>query len=465
MDELRDSLFFAPKNGYDRIGTDERLAIEDYSRDYMDFLNNSRMEREAVKNAIAMATEHGFVEYVPGMELKPGTKVYKNNRGKSLMLAVIGKKSLGEGAVIAGAHVDSPRLDLKQMPLYESDEMAFFKTHYYGGIKKYQWVARPMALHGVVCRKDGSKVIVNIGEKADDPVVGVSDLLIHLAAKQMEKKGSTVVEGEALNVLAGSIPMAGEEKDPVRKYLLDLLKQEYDIEEDDFLSAEIEVVPAGEARDYGLDRSMILGYGHDDRVCAYTSLRAILEMKNPERTSCCILTDKEEIGSVGATGMHSRWFEMVITTMLAHAGKADLVHLNETLTNSMMLSSDVSAAVDPNYEDVNDLKNAAYFGKGIVFNKYTGARGKSGSNDANPEFIAKVRKAMEDSDVMFQTAELGAVDVGGGGTIAYILAQLNMDVMDAGIAVQNMHAPCEIVSKADVYEGYRAYKAFLTNVH
>lgn len=448
---------------YDEKG---RNLISTFAEEYRQFLSEVKTEREFVSEGKKMAEEAGFrdLKFVTG-PLKPGDRVYAVNRGKNLCLFVIGNQPLTEGMNILGAHIDSPRMDLKQHPLYEKDGLVLLDTHYYGGIKKYQWVARPMALHGVVCRKDGSKVIVNIGEKADDPVVGVSDLLIHLAAKQMEKKGSTVVEGEALNVLAGSIPMAGEEKDPVRKYLLDLLKQEYDIEEDDFLSAEIEVVPAGEARDYGLDRSMILGYGHDDRVCAYTSLRAILEMKNPERTSCCILTDKEEIGSVGATGMHSRWFEMVITTMLAHAGKADLVHLNETLTNSMMLSSDVSAAVDPNYEDVNDLKNAAYFGKGIVFNKYTGARGKSGSNDANPEFIAKVRKAMEDSDVMFQTAELGAVDVGGGGTIAYILAQLNMDVMDAGIAVQNMHAPCEIVSKADVYEGYRAYKAFLTNVH
>lgn len=446
---------------YDEKG---RNLISTFGEEYRQFLSKVKTEREFVCEGKKMAEEAGFrdLKFVTG-PLKPGDRVYAVNRGKNLCLFVIGNQPLTEGMNILGAHIDSPRMDLKQHPLYEKDGLVLLDTHYYGGIKKYQWVARPMALHGVVCRKDGSKVFVNIGEKPDDPVVGVSDLLIHLAAKQMEKKGSTVVEGEALNVLAGSIPMAGEEKDPVKKYLLDLLKQEYDIEEDDFVSAEIEVVPAGEARDYGLDRSMILGYGHDDRVCAYTSLRAILEMQNPERTSCCILTDKEEIGSVGATGMHSRWFEMVITSLLAHEGKADLVHLNDTLTNSMMLSSDVSAAVDPNYEDVNDLKNAAYFGKGIVFNKYTGSRGKSGSNDANPEFIAKVRKAMEDSDVMFQTAELGAVDVGGGGTIAYILAQLNMDVIDAGIAVQNMHAPCEIVSKADVYEGYRAYKAFLTN--
>lgn len=447
---------------YDEKG---RNLISTFGEEYRQFLSKVKTEREFVCEGKKMAEEAGFrdLKFVTG-PLKPGDRVYAVNRGKNLCLFVIGNQPLTEGMNILGAHIDSPRMDLKQHPLYEKDGLVLLDTHYYGGIKKYQWVARPMALHGVVCRKDGSKVFVNIGEKPDDPVVGVSDLLIHLAAKQMEKKGSTVVEGEALNVLAGSIPMAGEEKDPVKKYLLDLLKQEYDIEEDDFVSAEIEVVPAGEARDYGLDRSMILGYGHDDRVCAYTSLRAILEMQNPERTSCCILTDKEEIGSVGATGTHSRWFEMVITSLLAHEGKADLVHLNDTLTNSMMLSSDVSAAVDPNYEDVNDLKNAAYFGKGIVFNKYTGSRGKSGSNDANPEFIAKVRKAMEDSDVMFQTAELGAVDVGGGGTIAYILAQLNMDVIDAGIAVQNMHAPCEIVSKADVYEGYRAYKAFLTNI-
>ena len=321
-----------------------------------------------------------------------------------------------------------------------------------------------MALHGVVCKKDGTTVPVVIGEKADDPVVGISDLLIHLAADQMKKTASEVVTGEALDVFAGSRPLKGTDKEPVKAYILNLLKEQYDIEEDDFLSAEIEVVPAGEARDYGLDRSIIMGYGHDDRVCAYTSMRAILDTDAPERTACCILVDKEEIGSVGNTGMESRWFVNVVTKLLARQGYTSQVEINDTLENSRMLSSDVSNAFDPNYPEVNDPKNSAYFGCGIVFNKFTGSRCKGGSNDAHPEFIAKVRKVMDDNKVQFQTCELGKVDVGGGGTIAFILANLNMDVMDAGIAVHNMHAPSELVSKADVYEGYRAYKAFLKDM-
>ncbi|MBR0214577.1 MAG: aminopeptidase, partial [Solobacterium sp.] len=420
-------------------------------------------EREFVKEARALAEQQGFKDLAAKKgKLKAGDKVYAVNRNKNLCLFVIGKKPLTDGLNILGAHIDSPRLDLKQHPVYEKDGLVLLDTHYYGGIKKYQWVARPMALHGVVCRTDGTAVEICIGEKADDPVVGISDLLIHLAGEQMKKPASTVVEGEALNVLAGSIPMKDTEKDPVKAYLLDLLKKQYDIEEDDFVSAEIEVVPAEAPRDYGLDRSMVLGYGHDDRVCAYTSMRAILEMKKPERTSCCILVDKEEIGSVGATGMQSRWFESILARLLAMQGSESLVALNDCLTRSKMLSSDVSAAFDPNYPEVNDPKNCAYFGGGIVFNKYTGARGKSGSNDANAEYVAEVRRAMQKGDITFQTSELGAVDVGGGGTIAFILGNLNMDVIDAGIAVHNMHAPSEIVSKADVYEGYRAYRAFLT---
>lgn len=447
---------------YDEKGLNR---ISTFGEEYRQFLSRTKTEREFVREAKALAQEAGFSDLAfSNGKLKPGDKVYAVNRSKNLCLFVIGKEPLTSGMNILGAHIDSPRLDLKQHPFYEKDGLALLDTHYYGGIKKYQWTARPMALHGVVCRKDGSKVRISIGEKEDEPVVGISDLLIHLAAKQMERKGSEVVKGEDLNVLAGSIPVKGIKDDPVKTYVLKLLKNKYDIEEEDFLSAEIEVVPAGEARDYGLDRSMIMGYGHDDRVCAYSSLRAIMAVQDPIRTSCCILVDKEEIGSVGATGMHSRWFEDVVAELLEQQGYTKITDFNKTFTNSRMLSSDVSAAVDPNYEDVNDLKNSAYFGKGIVFNKYTGSRGKSGSNDASPEFIAQVRRVLEEEDVMFQTAELGAVDVGGGGTIAYILAQLNMDVLDAGIPVLNMHAPSEIISKADLYEAYRAYIAFLKKI-
>jgi len=398
-------------------------------------------------------------------KLKAGDKVYSTNRGKNFLAFVIGRQPIKEGMNLLGAHIDSPRMDLKQHPLYEQDGLVLLDTHYYGGIKKYQWVAHPMALVGVVVKKDGTVVDISIGEKDDDPVVGVSDLLIHLAGEQMKKPGSTVVEGEKLNLLAGSIPAAKEEKDPVKKNILNLLKEKYDIEEDDFISAEIEVVPAGRARDYGLDRSMIIGYGHDDKVCAYTSLRAITDMKQiPARTSCCILVDKEEIGSVGNTGMQSDYFSHVAAKLLAMQGDASLVDLNDMMENSRMLSSDVSVAYDPNYPEVTEAKNTAYFGRGICFNKFTGSHGKGGSNDANAEYVAKVRKVMDDNSCMFQTCELGAVDVGGGGTIAYILANKNMDVIDAGIAVQNMHAPYEVVSKADVYEAYRAYIAFLKDM-
>ena len=440
--------------------------IQTFGEEYRQFLSLTKTEREFTKESVKLAEANGFrnINFAHG-PLKAGDRIYAVNRNKNVCLFVIGSRPLTEGMNILGAHIDSPRLDLKQHPLYEKDGLALLDTHYYGGIKKYQWTTRPMALHGVVVRKDGSKVNVVIGEDPSDPVVGISELLIHLASKQMEKKGSNVVEGEALDVLAGSIPLKDEKKDPVKAYLMKLLHEKYDIEEEDFVSAEIEVVPAGEARDYGLDRSMIMGYGQDDRVCAYTSLRAILDVKKPERTSCCILVDKEEIGSVGATGMHSRWFEMMVEKLLAMQGYTTLVDANETFTNSKMLSSDVSAGFDPLYPDVNDAKNSAYLGKGIVFNKYTGARGKSGSNDANPEFISEVRRAMEEGDAQYQTAELGAVDAGGGGTIAYILAQLNMDVLDAGIAVLSMHSPAEITSKVDVYEGYRAYLAFLNHIH
>ena len=451
------------KTVWNKLNSEQKEALFAFNEEYRKFLSASKTERKFVINSIALAKEAGFKSLDEVDEIKAGDRIYVNNRGKNLCLFVIGIKPVKEGLNILGAHIDSPRMDLKQHTLYEKDGIALMDTHYYGGIKKYQWVASPMALIGVVCKKDGTTVEINIGDKADDPVVGVSDLLVHLSSKQLQKTGATVVEGEALDLTVGSIPN-DEEKDPVKSNILKILKDCYDIEEDDFISAEIEVVPAGEARDYGLDRSMIIGYGHDDKVCAYTSLRAIFDTKTPERTSCCILVDKEEIGSVGNTGMQSRFFEYTVAELLAKQGETSHLTLFRCLTNSRMLSSDVSAAYDPLYADVMEAKNSAYFGKGICYNKFTGRGGKSGSNDANAEFVAKVRRVMDDNDVMFQTCELGSVDAGGGGTIAYILADLNMDVIDAGIAVQNMHAPWEVVSKADVYEAYRAYIAFLKDM-
>lgn len=441
--------------------------VMNFGKDYIDFMSLSKTERETVDNSIEIAEKAGFKDLNTVSELKAGDKVYFNNRGKSLFLFVVGKEDLAKGLNILGAHVDSPRLDLKQHPLYEDSGLVLLDTHYYGGIKKYQWVAQPLALHGVVCKKDGSLVKVVIGESEDDPVVGVSDLLIHLAADQMKKTGSNVVEGEDLNVLFGSIPATTEEdeKELVKKNILNLLKEKYDIEEDDFISAEIEVVPAGKARDYGFDRSMVMAYGQDDNVCAYTSLRAIVEEENPERTSCCILSDKEEVGSQGNTGMHSSAFENTLAELMDKCGQYSELNIRRCLRNSMMLSSDVSAAHDPNYPSVSSPnQNNAEFGKGIVFNKYTGSRGKGGSNDANPEFIAKIRKVLDDNGVNYQTSELGKVDQGGGGTIAYILANKDVEVIDAGVAVQNMHACYEVTSKVDIYEAYLAYKAFLKDM-
>ena len=435
--------------------------------EYKDFLNSSKTEREATNTSIELAKKAGFKEFKNIKSIKAGDKYYFNNRGKSLALFVIGKKPIEDGLNILGAHIDSPRVDLKQNPLYEDNGLVLLDTHYYGGIKKYQWVAHPMALHGVVCKKDGTTVNIVVGEKESDPVIGFSDLLIHLAGDQMQKTGAKVIEGEDLNALIGSIPKTSKKKDDkdlVKQNILDILKKEYDIEEDDFISAELEIVPAGKARDLGLDRSMIMGYGHDDRICAFTSLKAILETKNPQRTSVCILTDKEEIGSVGSTGAHSVFFENCVAELINKQEAYNDLKLRHALENSYMLSSDVSAAFDPNYPQVNEVKNCAYFGKGIVFNKYTGSRGKSGSNDAHAEFIGKLRKVMDDNKVSFQTAELGKVDQGGGGTIAYVLANLNMDVIDAGIAVQNMHACYETASKVDIYEAILAYKAFLKDM-
>ncbi len=389
--------------------------------------------------------------------------------GKGLAMFILGSKDMEQGMNILGAHIDSPRLDLKQVPLYEDTEMAMLDTHYYGGVKKYQWVTLPLALHGVICKKDGTTVKVNIGEKPTDPVFGISDLLIHLSADQMEKKAAKVIEGEALDLLIGSIPAEESEdeddkkktKDRVKANILDILSKEYGIDEEDFLSAEIEVVPAGAARDYGFDRSMIMGYGHDDRVCAYPSFEAMLKVENPEYTSVCLLVDKEEIGSVGASGMQSRFFENCVAEVMNLVGTYSELAVRRAMRNSKVLSSDVSAAFDPNYPSVMEKRNSAYFGKGLVFNKYTGARGKSGSNDANAEYVAKLRNIMDKNNVSFQTAELGKVDQGGGGTIAYILANYDMNVIDSGVAVLNMHAPWEIISKVDLYEALQGYVAFL----
>ena len=453
------------KTVWETYGNETREKMEGFAKEYRSFLNRAKTEREFVRETVKLAKEKGFRDLLETRgEFQPGDRLYAVNRGKNVVLFVIGEKPLTEGMNILGAHIDSPRMDLKQIPLYEKDGFALLDTHYYGGIKKYQWVARGMSLHGVVAMKDGSTVDVVIGEDEDDPVIGVSDILIHLAAKQMQKKASEAVEGEALNLIVGSIPEKGEEKEPVKKYLLRLLKEKYGMEEEDFLSAELEAVPAEKARNFGIDNSMIMAYGQDDKICAYANLRAILDMDKPSRTSCVILVDKEEIGSVGATGMESRWFENTVTEMLDRYGRADLISLNRTLSNSRMLSSDVSAGLDPNYAEVFEAKNAAYLGRGICFNKYTGARGKSHANDANAEFIAKLRRVMDEEKIVFQSSEIGKVDEGGGGTISFILARLNMDVIDAGIPVLNMHSPCEISSKADLFEGYRAYMAFLNNM-
>lgn len=450
------------KNTWEKY-KDNLNEVMEYNEGYKDYISKNKTERACVKDSIRLAKEKGFKPLDSFETLKPGDKVYVNNRDKNIALFVIGNKPLTEGMRILGAHIDSPRMDLKQNPLYESEGFVLADTHYYGGVKKYQWVTIPLSLYGVVAKKDGTVVDVVIGEDDDDPVVGISDLLIHLAAEQLDKKAAKVIEGENLDVTLGNMPLVGEEKDAVKANILKLLKDKYDIEEEDFVSAEIEVVPSGKARDYGLDRSMIAGYGHDDRVCAYTSLTAILDMDVCDYTCCTILVDKEEIGSVGATGAQSLFFENTIGEMLVKMGIDSFVQTRLTLSRSKMLSSDVSAGVDPLFVSVNDKKNAAYLGNGIVFNKYTGARGKSGSNDASAEYVARIRAVMDESNIHYQTAELGKVDQGGGGTIAYILGNYNMDVIDAGIAVLNMHAPMEVVSKVDVYETYQAYKAFLKN--
>ncbi len=449
------------KNIWKNIAEEKFNSIMSFCEGYKEYLTKGKTERLCVQESVDLAIKNGFVNIEEIKSLKVGDKVYAINKGKNISLFKIGQKPLTEGLRILGAHIDSPRLDVKQNPLYEKNDFALLDTHYYGGIKKYQWVTIPLAIHGVMIKKDGTVVNVQIGEDDNDPIVGISDLLVHLASDQLDKKASKFIEGEDLDVTFGSIPLNGEEKDAVKANILKLLKEKYQIEEEDFISSELEVVPAGKARDYGFDRSMVAGYGHDDRVCAYTSLKAILDIDSCEYTTCCILVDKEEIGSVGATGAESLFFENIIAELLFLAGKTSYIDLKHTLTNCKMLSSDVSAGFDPLFPSVNDEKNAAYFGRGIVFNKYTGSKGKSGSNDANPEYIAWIRNILDNENIHYQTSELGRVDQGGGGTIAYILGKYNMNVLDAGVAVLNMHAPMEIVSKADVYEAYLAYKLFL----
>ena len=439
--------------------------LERLSADYMDFISRGKTERECTELLVEMAKKNGYRDLADVIEkdekLSKGDKVYAVNMGKALMTVNIGEDIIKDGMNILGAHIDSPRLDIKQNPLYESDELAYLNTHYYGGIKKYQYVTMPLALHGVIVKPDGTKITVNIGEKDDDPVFYISDLLIHLAGEQMKKGGATVVEGENLDILVGSRPLEGEEKEAVKAGILKLLKDKYGVDEDDFISAEIEAVPAGRARETGFDRSMILGYGQDDRCCAYPSALALMEVSDPETTSCGLFVDKEEIGSVGATGMESHFFEDTMREILDRMGIYNELNLTRCLRNSRMLSSDVEAAYDPLYADRFEKQNSSRFGHGLVFCKFTGVRGKSGSNDANAEYVAELRRIMEKHGVLYQTAELGKVDAGGGGTIAYILSLYGMQVIDSGIALLSMHAPWEVISKSDLYEAFKGYKAFL----
>lgn len=458
---------------------------EQFAKDYMQFLDNGKTERECVDTIIGDIEKHGYVEMerliAQGGKLKCGDKVYSVWMNKSIVLYQIGERPLEQGMNILGAHIDSPRLDVKQNPLYEEGGFAYLDTHYYGGIKKYQWVALPLALHGVVVKKDGTVAIINIGDNEGDPVFFISDLLIHLSQEQLEKKAAKVIEGESLDLIIGNRPCLDEggnkkdaakkkdapdtenaqEKDAVKKSVLALLKEYYDMDEEDFISAELEIVPAGRAREAGIDRSMIMAYGQDDRVCAFSSYRAMLELSDLKRTACCILVDKEEIGSVGATGMKSHFFENSVAELMQLTGEYSEISLRRCLARCDMLSSDVSSAFDPSYANCFDKKNVAYLGNGMVFNKFTGSRGKSGSNDANAEYIAHIRDIFAKNEVNFQTAELGKVDLGGGGTIAYILARYGMNVIDCGVPVMNMHAPWEVTSKADVFEMKRGYVAFL----
>jgi len=452
-------------NAWKSYSKEEEKKVNQLAQEYCTFLDKGKTERECVKEIISQAEAAGYVNLEQyrqnDKKIQPGDKIYAVCMKKTIALFQIGTDAIEKGMNILGAHIDSPRLDIKQNPLFEEEEFAYLDTHYYGGIKKYQWVTLPLALHGVVVKKDGEVINVVIGEKDTDPVFGITDLLIHLSQQQLEKKANKVIEGEDLNILIGSRPIEGEEKETVKANVLAILKQTYGFEEEDFLSAELEVVPAGRAREAGLDRSMIMAYGQDDRVCAYTSLVAMLENTINKKTSCCLLVDKEEIGSVGATGMRSHFFENTVAEVIDAMGCYNELTLRRTLANSKMLSSDVSAAFDPTYASAFEKKNAAYFGRGMVFNKFTGSRGKSGSNDANAEYMGELRAIMDKHQVYFQTAELGKVDLGGGGTIAYILSLYGMNVIDSGVAVLNMHAPWEITSKADIYEAKKGYMAFL----
>jgi len=467
------------KNTWETYSSKQLKELEKINAQYRDFLDNGKTERECIDTIVNTIEKSGYRELESlikeGAALKTGDKVYSVWMNKSIAMFQIGRKPMTDGMNILGAHIDSPRLDVKQNPLYEDGGFAYLDTHYYGGVKKYQWVTIPLAIHGVIVKKDGTCVEINIGENEDDPVFFVSDLLIHLAQEQLEKKAAKVIEGEALDIIVGNKPLLIDKKDKkkdekeagkeaVKAGVLDILKETYDIHEEDFVSAELEIVPAGKAREAGFDRSMTLAYGQDDRVCAFTSLFAMLETENPERTSCCILVDKEEIGSVGATGMHSRFFEDYVAELMALTEDGNPLKVRRALRNSYMLSSDVSAAFDPLYADAFEKKNTAYFGRGLVFNKFTGSRGKNNSNDANAEYIAKVRQVLDNNEVGFQTAEMGRVDLGGGGTIAYIMANYGMNVIDSGVAVLSMHAPYEVTSKADIYEAYRGYKAFLKDI-
>ncbi len=467
------------KNTWETYNAKQLKEVDSFAREYMDFLDNGKTERECIDQIVNMAENAGYQELEAlikaGKKLKAGDKVYAVWMNKSIVLFQIGTRKMVDGMNILGAHIDSPRLDVKQNPMYEEGGFAYLDTHYYGGVKKYQWVTIPLAIHGVVVKKDGQTVEINVGDNEDDPVFFISDLLIHLAQEQLEKKANKVIEGEALDIIIGNKPLTIDkkkktddkeekaEKDAVKKGILDILQKSYGIEEEDFISAELEVVPAGKAREAGFDRSMILAYGQDDRVCAFSSLKAMLEVGKTERTACCILVDKEEIGSVGATGMQSRFFENAAAEVMNLLGEYSELNLRRCLAHSCMLSSDVSSAFDPVYASSFDKKNVAYLGGGMVFNKFTGSRGKSGSNDANAEYLGHIRAVFEKEKVNFQTAELGKVDLGGGGTIAYILALYGMNVIDSGVAVLNMHAPWEATSKADVYETKRGYVAFLQN--
>ncbi len=467
------------KNTWETYDAKQMEEVDSFAREYMDFLDNGKTERECIDQIVNTLEDAGYRELEAlvkdGKKIKAGDKVYSVWMNKSIVFFNIGREKMESGINILGAHIDSPRLDVKQNPLYEDGGFAYLDTHYYGGVKKYQWVTIPLAIHGVVVKKDGSTVEINVGENEDDPVFFVSDLLIHLAQEQMEKKANKVIEGEALDIIVGNKPLVidkkkkddeeekGAEKDAVKKGILDILKNNYDMEEEDFISAELEVVPAGKAREAGFDRSMILAYGQDDRVCAFSSLKAMLEIGQTDRTACCILVDKEEVGSVGATGMQSRFFENAVAEVMNLSGEYSEMNLRRCLAHSCMLSSDVSSAFDPTYAASFDKKNVAYLGGGMVFNKFTGSRGKSGSNDANAEYLGHIRAIFEKEKINFQTAELGKVDLGGGGTIAYILALYGMNVIDSGVAVLNMHAPWEATSKADVYETKRGYVAFLEN--